>query len=79
MGPKTVNDNEDTVTPLRNKNGEYTDFRVFLNDALRTGAATRRGIVIWIDDEDAMLPQYTGVRRQHLAMAAVHLMKDAGE
>ena len=71
------NDNTDPVTPFRAKNGDFTDFRVFLSDALRSGKATRRGIVIWFDEDDAVLPQYCEVRRQHVAIAAVHLLKDA--
>lgn len=72
----TSNDNE-VVTPHRAKNGEYLDFRVFLSDCIRNGNATKRGIVIWFDDDDAVLPQYVGMRRQHIAIAGAHLLKDA--
>lgn len=71
------NDNDNVVTPFRDRTGEFTDFRVFLEDALRTGVATRRGIVVWFDEEDAVLPQYCGMKRQHVAIAAAHLLKDA--
>ncbi len=77
--PPAANGNDDTVTPFRNKISEFTDFRVLLNNALRTGDATRRGIVIWFDEDDAIMLEYVGMKRQHVAIAAANLLKDAVE
>ena len=57
------------------KQGQWTDFRCLIEDAVREGRVTKRGIVIWVADDGAIRIDSVASLAE-FAFAAAHLIGD---
>lgn len=67
---------ENNITPFRDKDDKYTDFRVLLRDTLLNDGSTAKGIVVWIHD-DGNIRLGSVCSSSQMAFAAAHLLKQA--